>query len=70
MSYKVPYLHSHSAIEREKRFPKHTVLIDMKYAKLFESAPTRKYTYQKREYLKVNILDFVKRGGRFKNLSK
>lgn len=70
MSYNVPFLHSHSAIERDEHFPKHTVLIDPKYAELFDGVPTRKYTYQKREYLKVNILDFVKRGGRFKNLSK
>lgn len=70
MSYNVPFLHSHSAIEREKCFPKHTVLIDPEYAELFDGVPTMKYTYQKREYLKVNILDFVKRGGRFKNLSK
>lgn len=63
-------LHSHSGLERENRFPKHIVLIDVCFEELFADSPTQKFFYEGKEYLKVNILDFVKKGGIFKNLSE
>lgn len=62
------YLHSHSALERELKFPKHTVLIDEKYAEIFGGEPCKEFVYKKRTYYKVNIYSFVKKGGVFKNL--
>ena len=65
MSQGVNYLHSHSSIEREERFPKHIVLVDEEYEKLFEK--TVLYVYNGKTYLQVRTLEFVKRGGLFKN---
>lgn len=63
------YLHSHSGLERELHFPKHTVLVDTKYADTFCDCITEPFKYKKAEFLKVNILTFVMKGGVFKNLS-
>lgn len=70
MSQGVPFLHSHSGLERDLNFPKHTVLVDAIYASRFEDVPTTPFMHGKRKYLKVNILAFVHKGGRFKNLNR
>lgn len=62
------YLHSHSALERELKFDKNVVLIDTEYKDLFGDALVSPYKYKNREYLQVNILTFVRKGGVFKNL--
>lgn len=67
MSRKVTYLHSHSALERELKYPKHTVIIDEKYADMFkESVP---FTMGKVRYCKVDTAEFARLGGVFKNFS-
>lgn len=68
MSQGVGYLHSHSAIEREKRLPKHVVLVDEEYEGMFKKAVP--YVYDKRMYLQVSILEFVNNGGLFKNFGE
>ena len=73
MSHGKDYLHSHSALERELKFPKHFVLVDEKYMELFD--PKRAVDFTVRQdgkatlYLKVPILDFVNSNGVFKNLN-
>lgn len=68
MSKGYSQLHSHSALERELRFPKHTVLVDVEFSHLFHSDLSVPYKKNGKEYLKVNILHFVMAGGVFKNL--
>lgn len=68
MSYGHNYLHSHSGIERELKFPKDKVLIDKKYGDMFEDAFLKPFSYKGKDYLKVNIYIFWKKGGVFKNL--
>lgn len=71
MSQGINYLHSHSLIERDLKFPKHTVLIDGTYKYLFDGTQLCASMYHKGiKYYKVNILDFVRRGGKFKALDK
>ena len=72
MSHGLTQLHSHSGLERDLKFPKHTVLIDAAFG-----AQVHKHGFKTvlflshgHEYLKVNILDFVNSGGVFKNLSE
>ena len=66
MSKGICYLHSHSALEREKRLPKHVVLVDEEYERLFRSSSA--YVCNNRLFLKVSMLEFVRNGGVFKNL--
>ena len=68
MSHGLNYLHSHSALERELRFPKHTVLVDERFKHLFLADTIQKFVYNKEVYYKVPILSFVHKGGVFKNL--
>ena len=68
MSVGYNYLHSHSGLERELRFPKHTVLVDAKFEETFADCVTKPFSHKGHNYLKVNILTFVKKGGTFKNL--
>lgn len=68
MSYGHNYLHSHSGLERELKFPKDKVLIDNKYKDVFEEDMLTPFPYNGRNYYKVNIYIFWKRGGVFKNL--
>lgn len=68
MSYGKDYLHSHSGLERELRFPKHIVLVDEKYGHLFKKSVP--FKHGDIMYCKVPIMDFVKNGGVFKNLSE
>lgn len=68
MSHGLTFLHSHSGLERNLRFPKRTVLVDAKFAYMFSGEPCVPFTHDRIEYVKVNILSFVKKGGVFKNL--
>ena len=68
MSHGFTYLHSHSALERELRMPKHLVLVDAKFASSFLADTIQPFRYRGVEYYKVPILSFVKMGGVFKNL--
>lgn len=70
MSHGIKQLHSHSEIERDYRFPKDTVLIDKEYLYLFDGEPCKSFFHKKKEYYKVNIITFVKKGGVFKNLAE
>jgi hypothetical protein len=68
MSKGITYLHSHSTIEREKKLPKHFVLVDEEYAGLFQKP--HPFEYKRKMYMKVDILDFVNNGGVFKNFEE
>jgi hypothetical protein len=57
-------------LERVLRFPKHTVLVDAKFAYMFSGEPCVPFTHNRIEYGKVNILSFANKGGVFKNLSE
>ena len=70
MSHGLNFLHSHSGLERDLRFPKHTVLVDAKFAHMFSGEPCVPFTHNRIEYGKVNILSFANKGGVFKNLSE
>lgn len=70
MSYGLTFLHSHSGLERDLRFPKHTVLVDAKFAHMFSGEQCVPFTHNSIEYVKVNILSFANKGGVFKNLSE
>ena len=70
MSHELTFLHSHSGLERDLRFPKHTVLVDAKFAHMFSGEPCIPFTHNRIVYVKVNTLSFVKKGGVFKNLSE
>ena len=70
MSNGITFLHSHSGLERNLRFPKHTVLVDAKFANMFSGEPCVPFIHNSIEYVKVNVLSFVKKGGVFKNLSE
>ena len=68
MSHKIDILHSHSALERALKMPKHTVLVDEKFKDLFMKGSYKEFSCQKIKYIKVNTYDFYKKGGVFKNL--
>ena len=70
MSNGLDVLHSHSGLERDLKFPKHTVLVDAKFANTFHKfgIDTKHFKYAGVDYLKVPTLAFVKAGGIFKNL--
>ena len=72
MSFGLSILHSHSGLERELKFPKHTVLIDASMGAQVHKygIKTVPFRCRNKEYLKVAILDFVRAGGVFKNLSE
>ena len=63
------YLHSHSALEREIRYPKRFVLVDEKFSDMFSDILPylKKFNYKGQKYLQVPILTFVRKGGIFKN---
>lgn len=69
MSHGLEILHSHSGLERDLKFPKHTVLIDAKFVHLFNKDTAISFRYGGIDYFKVNILQFVRNGGVFKNLN-
>ena len=68
MSYGHNYMHSHSGLERELKFPKDKVLIDKKYGDRFSEDLLKPFTYNGHDYYKVNTYVFWKKGGVFKNL--
>ena len=70
MSRGLTVIHSHSGLEREIKFKKKYVLVDDCFASTFHKygMNTIPFKNQNIEYIKVNILDFVKVGGVFKNL--
>lgn len=73
MTTGITYLHSHSALERELRFPKHIVLVDAKYKSLFADCiegDITPFSYYNVDYYKVPILAFVRKGGIFKNFMR
>ena len=70
MSNGVRYLHSHSALERELKMPKHIVLVDEEFEELFKNKAVKPYFSNGVNYLKVPTIAFVKRGGVFKNFIK
>jgi len=68
MSKNTNYLHSHSGIERERKFPKHLVLVDEDYKNMF--LDPKLYRVHGKDYFVVSILEFVNKGGVFKNFSE
>lgn len=68
MSKKLSSLHSHSALERELKFPKHFVLIDEQFKTMFLSSIVKPYRCNGRIYYQVPTLEFIRKGGVFKNL--
>ena len=71
MSQGINYLHSHSGIERERKFPKHIVLVDERFKDEFNDCPDKitPYKVNGKTYYKVPILLFIAKGGVFKNLN-
>lgn len=67
MSKGYDFLHSHSGIEAEMKFPKHFVLVDEEYKSLFKKSTP--YIYKGKTYHKVDTIEFVNNGGRFKYLN-
>lgn len=65
------YLHSHSELERSVKDRdiqnKSHVLIDSKYASLFEDCSSEPIKLRGTTYYKVPTYTFFKRGGVFKN---
>ena len=76
MSLGITYLHSHSGLEREIKYPKHKVLVDEKFENELlgtESKESIKFNRMKHDgvtYIEVPIALFVNKRGVFKNLSK
>lgn len=69
MSQGIKYLHSHSGIERELKYPKHIVLVDEEYIGVFsELLDLKKIKCNGKFYIEVPIMEFVFKGGVFKNL--
>ena len=71
MSKGLEKLHSHSGLERDLKFPKHTVLVDASFASVFHKSgiETIPFRYNGLEYVKVSVLAFIHAGGQFKNLN-
>ena len=63
------FLHSHSGLERDLKFPKYTVLVDVWFADMFGMKESDAIKINEHKYLKVNTLAFANAGGRFKNFS-
>ena len=61
-------LHSHSGLERSLGFSKQQVLIDEVFGEAFLIKSLFKRNGKR--YYAVHIMDFVKRGGVFKNFSE
>lgn len=63
-------MHSHSCLERELELPKRFVLVDAEYASRFLDDTITKVVNKNVTYYKVPILEFVMKGGVFKNLNR
>ena len=70
MSKGINYLHSHSQLESSLGIPKHIVLVDAEYYRLFTDVETKPFRYFGIDYIKVPTITFVKRGGAFKCLQQ
>lgn len=68
MSGAIKFLHSHSALERERKIPKHVVIVDECYENRFDGVDIKHVTFGRKSYLKVPIMAFINAGGIFKNL--
>jgi hypothetical protein len=68
MSHGITFLHSHSGLERDLRFPKHIVLVDDKYKYMFDGETCVPFRHNGVDYIKVSTLSFANKGGVFKNL--
>ena len=64
----LPFLHSHSGLERELQMEKRNVLVDLEFEELFKDVPTEIFETPNKTYLKVPIFAFVRKGGIFKNM--
>ena len=67
-------MHSHSGLERELSYPKNFVIVDKSFKECFDPQSIKEEFFllrdgRKIEYIKVPTLDFVRKGGLFKNLN-
>lgn len=69
MSKGMKQLHSHSVLEGILKLPKHLVLVDIEFANLFKKESCKPFRYNGVDYLKVNILEFIRNGGVFKSFN-
>lgn len=65
------FMHSHSALERDLKFPKSYVLVDEEFSPIFveEGVFVAPVTICGVSYVKVPIMAFIKLGGVFKNFA-
>jgi len=72
MSKRLNILHSHSGLERDLGFPKHTVLVDAVFASSIHAkgGDTKPFNHNGVEYVMVNTYQFYLCGGVFKNYSE
>lgn len=64
MSHAAHFLHSHSGIEKDNKFPKNVVLVDEEYKHMFKNPEP--YVYNEKTYYKVPTIEFVNVKGHFK----
>ena len=75
MSQGYNFLHSHSGLEREIKYPKHKVLVDEEYEDMLTDGTLKnqiKFSRVKLNnvtYIELPVSLFIKNGGIFKNLS-
>lgn len=66
-------LHNHSGLEKEIRFPKRFVLVDTSFRDRFNPNRIENFSTtingKKLNFIKVPTLDFIKKGGVFRNLT-
>lgn len=70
MSLNIDYLHSHSGLEKILIYPKHYVIVDVKYKKLFGDEYAKTFKYNGITYCRVPTILFVKKNGVFKNFNE
>lgn len=63
-------LHSHSGLERRIGLNKRSVLIDEMFKHHFDGLDVKpkRVTYNGIRYYAVPVIEFIKKGGKFKNL--
>ena len=67
MALNYDVLHSHSLLERDFNIPKHSVIIDEKFACMFgDDFIEDKFTYKGINYCRVPTILIVNKGGVFK----
>lgn len=67
-------MHSHSGLEKELEYPKRYVIVDKSFRDSFSAKDIlEEFSLiregRKIEYIKVPVLEFIKKGGIFKNLN-